>query len=385
MDPILLDGERLRRTRRLVFDGDQRLSAADQRLLREADESLGQGPLSVADKEQAPPSGDPRDYMSLAPYWWPTPEAADGLPYIRRDGEVNPAVDDYDRGRLSLLCSTVDTLALAYYFSGVEDFAEHAAFLLRAFFLDERSGMNPHMEYAQAIPGRCEGRGIGIIDARSLCWAVDAVALLEESGQWNDDDRQGMLDWFGAFLDWMLQSEKGRDERAMANNHGTWFDVTAACLALRVGRVDLARDLLAEDVPRRLTGQLEADGRQPRELERTLSLNYSLMNLSGFFSLATLGEAVGQDWWNWLDDEGRGIRPAFSWLVHQAFEAGSWPYEQIRPPDPAQWVPLLRIGAERFGDPASEERLRGLEGIEWEADRTNLLYAPANWLQGGTT
>ena len=383
LETILLNGERLRKARALLFAGDDRLAAADQRLLREADEALGQGPLSVADKEKTPPGGDPRDYASLGPYWWPDPESADGLPYIHRDGEVNPEVDGYDSGRLRLLCSTANTLALAYYFSGVEDFADHAAFLLRAFFLDERGGMNPHMEYAQAIPGRSQGRGAGIMDARPLCWAVDAVALLDESPEWNEDDRAGMVAWFGSFLDWMLDSEMGREGRAAENSHGTWFSVVAASLALRVGRADEARRLLEEDVPRHLSGQLEADGRQPRELARTLSLNYSLVNLAGFFDLATLGEKLGQDWWGWRDGAGRGIRPAFDWLAHQAFEADSWPYEQIRPPDPGQWVPLLRVGAERFADAASEERLHGLEGIEWEAERTNLLYAPSAWLAGG--
>jgi hypothetical protein len=380
VDLILLDSERLEKTRRLVFDGDERFGAADERLMSEAYEALGQGPLSVTDKVKVPPSGQRRDYMSLGPYWWPDPDKEDGLPYIRRDGEVNPAVDEYDSGRLRLLCSTVNTLALAYYFSGVEDFAEHAAFLLRAFFLDERGGMTPHMEYAQAIPGHNSGRAAGIIDARPLCWLVDAVALLDPSPVWNDEDRQGMHAWFGAFLSWLLDSDKGGQERQANNHHGTWYDAVVSALALRVGRRDECRSLL-EEVPRRLEQQLGPDGSQSMELSRTLSLNYCLMNLAGFFDIARMGEELGQDWWSWQSQDGRGLRRAFDWLVYNAFEAESWPYEQIRPPDPGQWVPVLRLGAERFGVAACEERLRGLAGIEWQAERVNLLCAPAAWLE----
>ena len=52
------------------------------------DLSLSDGPWSVMDKQHVPPSGDKHDYMSLGPYWWPDPDKPDGLPYIRRDGEV---------------------------------------------------------------------------------------------------------------------------------------------------------------------------------------------------------------------------------------------------------------------------------------------------------
>lgn len=45
---------------------------------------------SVVDKLRTPPSGVRHDYMSIGPYWWPNPASADGLPYVRRDGEVNP-------------------------------------------------------------------------------------------------------------------------------------------------------------------------------------------------------------------------------------------------------------------------------------------------------
>ena len=34
--------------------------------------------------------GDKHDYLSFGSYWWPDPDKPDGLPYIRRDGGVNP-------------------------------------------------------------------------------------------------------------------------------------------------------------------------------------------------------------------------------------------------------------------------------------------------------
>ena len=45
---------------------------------------------SVLDKEGIAPSGDKKDYVSFGTYWWPNPDTGDGLPYIVRDGELNP-------------------------------------------------------------------------------------------------------------------------------------------------------------------------------------------------------------------------------------------------------------------------------------------------------
>ena len=373
---FLLDAEELVAVRQAVFLGEERYVKADERLLREADQALFAGPFSVMDKEGVPPSGDRHDYMSMEPYWWADPEPADGLPYVRRDGEVNPESQQYDRKPLGGMCAAVNTLATAYFFSDHEDFAEHAALLLRAWFLDEATRMNPHLEFGQAVPGRCQGRGIGIIDTLQFSRLVDAVGLLGASPAWNQEDQQGLREWFSRYLDWLLESDHGKDEARQRNNHGTWYDVQVVCLALFAGREEGARQVLTESAFRRVEGQIEADGRQPLELARTRSLGYSVMNLLGLFDLADLGRRCGLDLWGFETGDGRGIEKAFYWLVDNALDGGDWGYQQITEFEPDKWLPLLRRGGIRFADAGCEEKLRKLEGIDWEADRTQLLYPP---------
>jgi hypothetical protein len=61
-----------------------------------ADEALALKELyTVMEKKQIPPSGDMHDYMTIAIYFWPDPKKPNGLPYIRRDGEINPETKDY--------------------------------------------------------------------------------------------------------------------------------------------------------------------------------------------------------------------------------------------------------------------------------------------------
>ena len=370
---LLLDPQDLLATRSRIYEGDEVLQAADERLLREADEALYTGPFSVVDKEAVPPSGDKRDYMSQAPYWWPDPEREGGQPYLRRDGEVNPEVEAYDQRPLGLLCSALSTLVPAYFFSDLERFAEHAGLLLRTWFLDEATAMNPHLEYGQAIPGHCLGRGIGIIDTHGFGWLLEMVGLLQASAAWNQDDQRGLQDWFAAYLDWLLTSDHGLEAAAQNNNHGTWYDVQVASIALYVGRDEVAKKICTESLSRRLAVQVEPDGRQPLELARTRSLDYCAMNLTAFFDLADLGRQVGVDLWVHEDGEGRSIRRAFYWLVEHAVDA-EWAFEQRAAFDRAQLMPLLRRGGLRFGDPSCEQRITSLQDVEVVADRSNLLY-----------
>src|SRR5436305_1129232 len=85
-------------------------------LVHQADKDMSAGPYSVMHKKLTPPSGDKHDYYSVGPYWWPDPSKPDGLPYIRRDGEVNPARNDNqtDSREIHDMFGTVQTLALAY-------------------------------------------------------------------------------------------------------------------------------------------------------------------------------------------------------------------------------------------------------------------------------
>lgn len=61
-----------------------------RRLLAEAESALRVVPPSVRGKKHTPPSGDKHDYFSLSIYFWPDGESENGLPYVPRDGQVNP-------------------------------------------------------------------------------------------------------------------------------------------------------------------------------------------------------------------------------------------------------------------------------------------------------
>lgn len=320
--------------------------------IKTAEKAMQEGPFSVMQKAVMPPSGDKHDYMSQAPYFWADPSKPNGLPYIRHDGERNPElkkISDHDNiGRMG---EDARNLALAFYLTGNTAYADRAALLLRTWFIDPATRMNPNLEFGQGIPGINTGRGIGLIETRSLMPAVDAAGLLVGSKSWSDSDQTAMAAWFRQFLHWMQTSDKGKDENAAKNNHGTWYDLQVTDFALFLGDRQLALDTLNRVKTRRIAVQIEPDGRQPLELARTNAFSYSIGNLDGLMQLAWLGQQLGVDLWNFRTEDGRSIRAAVDFLLPYALGTKPWNYQQISGFHGDAILHPLRRAAKEFRDP----------------------------------
>jgi Alginate lyase len=369
-----LDSENLMKAKNRLQSNNPTVVPAFNKLIREADRSLTIGTLSVVQKELTPPSGDKHDYMSIAPYWWPNPNTPNGLPYVRRDGEINPERDQTsDRKGLDNMVQAVKTLSLGYFFTGREEYAAQATKLLRAWFLDEAAKMNPNLRYAQAIPGRNTGRAAGIIETHNLPELIDAVGILAGSKEWDRNNQKALQDWFAAYLDWLLNSPEGRAEATAQNNHGSWYDVQVASYALFAGKNEIAKKVLNGFPAKRIAKQIEPDGRHPRELERTQAWNYSLFNMEALFDAASIADKLRIDLWNYETQDKRGIRKALDWLLPFATGAKKWSYQQISAWQPEKLAPLLRRAALQYREMSYENALSKLPGVTAD-QRFNLLY-----------
>ena len=355
-------------------------AAARVALIRAADRALQTAPASVMDKKKTPPSRNKHDYMSVAPYWWPDPSKPDGLPYIRRDGETIPsrASDDYDRTSLGQMMNAVTTLGLAFRETSETKYADHAVKLMRVWFLDQATAMNPNLNYAQAIPGITEGRGTGMIDTAGLVGVVQTCQYLENSKTFTPPDRAGMKAWFAAYLKWAQTSKNGKEEAAAQNNHGTWYDVQAMAFALYSDQKDLARTFAEQAKTKRIAVQIEPDGKMPRELARTKSLSYSLMNLRGFFDLAGLASQTGVDLWSYQTPDGRSLRKALDYLAPYVDPSRPWPGQQIdggvTPALRIELAVLLHRAALAYKEPLYGRMTSVVAGPAWDANRAHILW-----------
>lgn len=349
-----LDAKHLEATKQKLADTktvDPTLKSALAKLERDAQKALKTEVQPVVTKTALPPSGDKHDYMSQAPYFWKNPATKDGLPYIRKDGERNPEILNFpDHDLLDKMEASVNRLALAYYLTGKEEYAAKASDVLRSWFLDAKTKMNPNLEYGQAVPGQNTGRGIGLIETRGLIDVVDSIGLLNGSKSWTPTDQKGLEAWFGQFLKWMIESKNGKDESNSQNNHGSYYDAQIISYALFSGKPDLAKTVLETAKQRRIAKQIDPDGKQPLELARTKSWSYSTMNLEGLVVLAELGDTIGVDLWNYQSADGRSIRKAFDFLYPFAVGEKKWTYEQIEEFKPERLFELMRRASTKFTD-----------------------------------
>lgn len=333
------------------------VSESLNQLKRAAEIALRRGPYSVVDKDILPPSGDKHDYLSYSRYWWPNPDTENGLPYVRRDGEVNhPLLERGDRRRIGQLYDDVEALALAAYFHEDLRYAEHAVLLLRTWFLDPETRMAPNLNYGQGVPGVSHGRRSGVIDTRHFLRVIDSIHLLRSIDALTEQDYLAIQNWFEEFLDWLLESDLGRGEREAENNHGVWYAAQAAGIALFVERPELAKALIEETRDDRIPQGIEPDGSQPEELKRTQSLHYSLFSLSAYAMVARYGEHVDVDLWNHSTDDGRSIKRALDYAAPFIARQEQWRHPMIsKYAISDRQAQLFYLCATRLRDPSYSE------------------------------
>jgi hypothetical protein len=326
---LLMDTNRLVTLKKKIQQQDAPTLQLVTALRKQADELLDMKLISVTDKAFTPASGDKHDYMSQAPYFWYDSSKPNGLPYMRKDGVHNPEINKItDHHNLSELDNACRTLSLAWYLTGEATYAAKARMLLHYWFLFDGSKMNPNLNFAQAIPGITNGRGIGIIETIALTGIADAIGLLQSYKPFAETDSKLILQWYTAYLNWMLSSKNGNEEHAAKNNHGTWFYAQVIDFALFTGNTAKAKELV-EESKKRLDAQIDATGKMQLELDRTNGLGYSTFNLQAWFRVATLAQHAGIDLWKYVNPQGASIRTALDWLLPYALGQKTWTYQQI--------------------------------------------------------
>jgi len=372
-DIIKLDFKSLAEKKNRLRSKDPALVPAYEQLLRDADKLLNFAPVSVMQKAAFPPSGDKHDYMSIAPYFWPDSSKPNGLPYINRDGVVNPEVRKYtDKLDMPIVCENIYLLSLAYYYSNDEKYAKHASKLAEVWFLDTATRMNPNLNYGQAVKGVTEGRAEGLIDSRFFIWAIDGIRLLQTSRHWTPRDQTSLRQWFSSFLSWMQTSRIGQKEMNARNNHGVWYDAQALAMALFVDSPELANRIVLR-AANRLDQQMDTSGLFPLELTRTTSLHYSVFILNAFTIVAQLSEQTRINLWTVETPSGKSLKKAFQAISPYTTGEKEWPWPQIHGFNYFNAVPLLVVDISRYQCPSCTNALKNIEGGNYDRSLFLLL------------
>ncbi len=368
------------------------------RVLRDADRFVGAPVPHITDSVAEASEGGAHEYYSNGDYWWPNPETADGLPFVRRDGESYPGAFHDHRIAMRTVRRAVAVLSAAYLGTRDPRYAVEACRFAREFFLDPKTAMRPHLQYAQAVPGVCNGRGTGIIDTLHVVEipvAFMALASSTESGPGAAADVaadvvagisetfDGLRGWFTQYLNWMRTSPNGIEERDKLNNHAVAWTVQTAVFSRFLDDPEAAAEARSRFTDLHIPDQMADDGSFPLELERTKPYSYSLFNLDLLATIAHVLSDDAGDLWRFSTPDGRGMERAVAFMLRYVVEKSAWPF--ARDVDHFDEIPIrqpfLVFGALGLRDPSLYDVWRGLpaETPDKEIMRNLMYRAPALW------
>lgn len=303
-----------------------------ERILIKVDTLINLEPITVTSDLAARSAGGAHDFYSEGDYWWPDPTNPGG-PYIRKDGLTNP--DNFVAHRKSLLrfAQIVGSLGSAYQITGDIAFAKAAKPHLLAWFVHEDTRMNSNLNYAQAISGITEGRGIGIIDTVHLVEVALAIEHIEQSGIFKDEELRAIKQWFTNYNLWLTTHPFGSAEKNNGNNHSVTWALQVTAFARVTGNEATVASMREFFKNTLLPDQLAIDGSFPKEIQRTKPYGYSIFNLDAMTALAQLLSTKEESLFLYQTKKGLSLRTAMEFLYPYLKDKSSWPYK----PDVMYW------------------------------------------------
>ncbi|HEV2693313.1 MAG TPA: alginate lyase family protein [Verrucomicrobiae bacterium] len=303
------------------------------RILHAADTAITLAPVTITTTRAKLSEGGPHDFYSNGDYWWPNPNTSNGLPYIQRDGQTNPENFTAHRQIIRQLSDAIAALGAAYKVTGDDKYALKAATLLKVFFLDEATRMNPSLKYAQAVPGVSPGRGIGIIDTLHIIEIPKAVEAMAKSPAFTPELMAGLKKWFADYVTWMRTSKNGNEEANAGNNHAVacWLQIAvfAEFTGDEANLAECRRHFMEVFVPKQMTN----DGSFPAELRRTKPYGYSTFQLDNMVTLCQVLSTPEHDLWHFALPDGRTISRAVAFMYPYWADKSTWPHK----PDVQAW------------------------------------------------
>ena len=354
------------------------------RILKAADAALSVAPMSITAYSAPASPGGPNDFYSNADYFWPDPAKSDGLPYLQRDGESYPG--NFNRHRMAMrdLRDAVAALGAAYKITGDERYAQKAAELLRVFFIDPKTRMNPNFDFAQVAPGHGGGRSYGIIDGLHFIEIPMAISAMQKSPAFKPELTAGLKQWFADMSHWMVTSKNGKLEAAAKNNHAVAYWIQIACFARLTGDDALLAECRRQFKEVFVKKQMAADGSFPAELKRTKPYGYSIFQLDNMTALCQVLSTPDDDLWKFELPDGRGMRKAAAYLYPFLADKTKWPLK----PDVQAWAgwparqPSLLFAGLAYDEPRYVELWKKLpaDPADAEVRRNMAITQPILWL-----
>ena len=292
--------------------------AADQEPWKSAYDNL----ISQADQDLSIPPGSVTD--NGGGHVWRTDQ-----PYTT-DGVYDPNADRQDYLLADRISDTILNLGLAYQLSGRSEYADKAIQLIEVWFIDKSTALRA---------GTGSGNEIEIwITMPSAFYGMD---LLWNYPSFPESDKLALQSWAQVSINRLLTLQT-------VNNWENWrlvYLMSLAHVAGDKGAMNAAIDRWKEVAEYQINGE----GLMSTELDRTLSLDYSIFALSPMAQGAEIARHYGVDLYGYRNSHNQNLETVFDVYVPYVLDPSLWSYQQIRPFDPSNGIFVYELAYSRYG------------------------------------
>ena len=293
-----------------IASGQEPWKSAYGNLISTADEDLSLPPGSVT------ANGGGHTWQTDQPY--------------SSDGVYNPNADRQDYLLGDKICDAILDLGLAYQLTGDSKYADKAIKLTEVWFLDPSTALKAGT-----------GSGNEIEMWITLPAAFYGIDLLWNYPGFSDPDKHALQAWAQTSADRLRNLRRD-------NNWENWRLVYLMSLA-HTANDKGAMDYAIDTWKRFSEHQIDENGLMVTELNRTLSLDYSVFALSPMTQGAEIARHYGVDLYSYHNSQGQSLETVFDAYVPYLLNPDTWPYQQIRPFDTTNGIAIYELAYTRYG------------------------------------
>jgi hypothetical protein len=283
-------------------------------LIEDANEALERAAVSVIDKKIPLSRVHANHYCYAAPHMLPNYGTEAGNPYPQKNPDTYPYTfvfmwENNKDNRTSIQRVFTDSmvLALAWYFTRQQEFAENGSRLLNKHFVYPETRISPHLESTK------DKFHSAIMELKDIYFYLDAIRLFEAAGTITGEAMAGFKEWLSEYLNWLYISQPGMDAFMASDAAGTYFDLQVAAIADFLGNDELLFETIIR-AQSRIPMQFADDGSQPEELTRKNKAQACCFNLQGWVSIAEIALKWGINLWFYRGSNGANLIQAARWF-----------------------------------------------------------------------
>ncbi|MCF2152071.1 alginate lyase family protein [Desmonostoc muscorum LEGE 12446] len=234
-------------------------------------------------------------------------------------------------------------LAIAWYFTGDEQYAIRATKLVRIWLIELAIYINPHLGSAKCKK-QSETTYYQILKNTNFYVLLDAIVILSPSGYWTTSDDESLKFLCLNFLNWLQDNNQNTNQNKQSIHINT-HSLLVASLAAFIHDI---RTLIhvVQHSKLLLMQQFEQNATQSLQKNRSDVFSCYVLNLQVWVNLAQISQHIGIDLWKFQYQDQQIFAKLFQWLL--PYYQKPWTYNQSSNFDIQRLLPLYYVACHQY-------------------------------------